>query len=213
MNRLPIALIATGFALASLGSALCCIAWFVPLIDRWDDTRLTWGLGLTVAGVVIGLLGVSGRHRALIRSRSTPRTFLTESEEQRILLAIREFESKTSCEIRIHLQAHAQADILADAKLDFTRLGMARTDRRNGVLIFVATTDRRVAILGDQAIDACLGPEGWDQIVALTTRQFTNGAMAEGLIQALQAIRDRLTPHFPPQPDDRNELPNAISRE
>ena len=57
--------------------------------------------------------------------------------------------------------AVAKRDVEEEAFALFARHGVSRTRGRTGVLILLSELERRVVILGDQAIHERLGGEGW----------------------------------------------------
>ncbi len=167
---------------------------------------LAAALAVLAAGLVLGL-------RARAAARALPGTFLRPGEEERVLAAIREFEARTSGEIRVHLAERAGEDILAAAREAFERLGMTATAERNGVLFFVAVAERRFAVLGDRGIDEKV-PEGfWDEVVARVRERFAEGRFADGLVEGIAMAGEQLAAFFPHRDDDVNELPDEISRE
>jgi uncharacterized membrane protein len=88
---------------------------------------------------------------------------------------------------------------------------MERTEWRNGVLIYVATSERRFAVVGDTGIDSRV-PEGfWASTASLMAEYFAAGRMAEGIVMAVGEAGRQLARLFPCTPDNRNELPDEIS--
>ncbi len=137
--------------------------------------------------------------------------FLSESDEQRVLEAIREAETSTSGEIRVHLQPRCKGAPMDVAKRRFERLGMTRTKLRNGVLFFLAYKDQKLAVLGDTGIDEATPPDFWDSIVATVTERFREGRVADGLCEGILMAGQALQEFFPYQSDDVNELKDEIS--
>ena len=78
--------------------------------------------------------------------------FLSAEDEQDIIAAIRTAEQKTSGEIRIHIEAHTDLDTFERALEVFHLLKMDNTKLRNGVLIYVAVSDRNFVIYGDESV-------------------------------------------------------------
>ena len=78
--------------------------------------------------------------------------FLSDQEQANILAAISDAESHTSGEIRLHLESRCRGDVLDRAAVVFETLAMHKTSLRNGVLFYLATEDRKFAILGDGGI-------------------------------------------------------------
>jgi len=137
--------------------------------------------------------------------------FFSGKEKERIHAAIREAEKQTSGEIRVHLERKAKDDILAHAEREFERLGMARTEKRNGVLIFMGVKTKRFAVIGDKGINEKVPAGFWDEIVGLMAGHFREDEFAEGLSQGILKVGEKLAQFFPYQADDVNELPDEIS--
>jgi uncharacterized membrane protein len=88
---------------------------------------------------------------------------------------------------------------------------MPRTALRNGVLVYVAVEDRKLAVIGDAAVHALVGPGYWDRLRDTVVAHFRAGRRRDGLVTAVQEIGVVLSRHFPRDPDDRNELPDDVS--
>jgi uncharacterized membrane protein len=138
--------------------------------------------------------------------------FFSQAEGDQIVEAIRKAESRTSGEIRVHLENRCgQADPLNRANEVFHFLGMGATERRNGLLIYLAVRDHQFAVYADTGLDDVVSDSFWQEIVAKIAANFREGRFVAGLEAALQTIGDQLKAHFPREDDDINELPNAIS--
>ena len=59
--------------------------------------------------------------------------------------AIQQAEKNTSGEIRIHIENHTSMDVLDRAAQVFAELKMHKTLLRNGILIYIALQDHRLA--------------------------------------------------------------------
>lgn len=140
------------------------------------------------------------------------RKFFSKAEGAQIVEAIRLAEDHTSGEIRVHLENRCKhSDPLERAALLFHRLKMDGTDRRNGVLIYLAVKDHRFAILADEGINA-VAPEGfWQEIAAHMEAAFRKGEFLRGLVEGITLIGPKLRDFFPAEANDENELPNEIS--
>ncbi len=142
----------------------------------------------------------------------SPEAFLTASQEKEVVKAIREAESLTSGEIRVHLEPTVPGgDAVARAKELFLELGMSATALRNGVLIYVATDDHKFAICGDKGINDVVEDDFWDCTKDAIQEQFRQGNFTQGLIAGIARAGQRLQQYFPGRHDDTNELPNEIS--
>jgi uncharacterized membrane protein len=135
----------------------------------------------------------------------------TRELHKQVESAIEQAERNTSAEIRVHLDEKCSEDPLDRASFIFEKLGMQETAERNGVLIYVAFQDRKLAVIGDVGIHTHLPPHTWDHIKNGMTEQFGKGNYATGLCNAVAEIGEHLKHFFPLQHDDRNELPNSVS--
>lgn len=138
------------------------------------------------------------------------KSFLESLEHARIVGAIAGAEAKTSGEIRVFIQHGEVKDPVEEAQKQFQRLGMTATRERNAVLIFVAPRLQKFAVVGDEGIHQRCGTEFWLQLVETMREQFAVEHFTDALVQGIEAAGELLAQHFPRQPDDRDELPNAI---
>ncbi len=90
---------------------------------------------------------------------------------------------------------------------------MDKTAQKNGVLILIAVTQKKFAIVGDEGIDRFMGQEGWNSVRDILSSRFAQGRFAEGLVEAVHEVSRVLADHFPPVEGDRNELPNTVVEE
>lgn len=137
--------------------------------------------------------------------------FFTPEQEEQIIETIRQAERNTSGEIRVHLHESTDRGLLKDAQEAFRKMGMHRTQARNGVLIFIVPSERQFAIIGDRGIDEAV-PEGfWDEIKDRMQDHFRRGDFLSGVCTGIQEAGEQLKQYFPYQSDDENELPDDIS--
>lgn len=137
--------------------------------------------------------------------------FFSETDEQRIITAIREAEMNTSGEIRVHLESDPKGDIMKEALRTFHRLGMHKTKQRNGVLILLAPQQRQFAIIGDEGIDEVVPEDFWNEERDIIQEHFRRGDYGDGVVAAIQRVGEKLKAFFPRQDDDVNELSDEIS--
>ena len=138
--------------------------------------------------------------------------FLTPSEESEIITAIREAEIQTSGEIRVHMEAHVNTDPFKRATEVFHFLHMDNTKNANGVLIYIAVEDKKLVILGDKGINNAVSSPFWESTKEIMLDHFKNGNVKQGLIAGILEAGKQLKKYFPYELDDRNELPNEISK-
>ncbi|MFN5295996.1 MAG: TPM domain-containing protein [Flavobacteriales bacterium] len=130
---------------------------------------------------------------------------------RKVEAAIEEAERNTSAELRVHLEEKCNEDPLDRASFIFEKLEMHKTAARNGVLIYVAFTNRKLAILGDVGIHIHVAPETWETIKNAMTHAFAQGNYEAGLCSAVASVGEHLKHFFPYHRDDNNELPNSVS--
>ncbi len=141
----------------------------------------------------------------------TAEQFFTSEEKKQILQSIQAAEKDTSGEIRVHLENKCPVDVLDRAAFLFEKLKMHKTEKRNGVLFYLAIVDRKFAILGDAGINAVTPDDFWDQIKVTMSALFSEGKFAEGLSKGIHMTGEALRKNFPYQQNDINELPDDIS--
>jgi uncharacterized membrane protein len=139
--------------------------------------------------------------------------FLAKLDQQQIVDAIGTAERMTSGEIRVHVQPKAHGDIRNVAERTFERLGMTKTQERNGVLLFIATEDQQFVILGDEGIDARVPVGFWDEIARQLHDRFQQGEFTGGIVDAIHSAGRELKTFFPRAHDDVDELTNEINVE
>ena len=137
--------------------------------------------------------------------------FFSKEEKEVIKSAVKEAELNTSGEIRVHIDNHCKEDVMDRAAWWFGKLEMQKTEKRNGVLFYLAVKDHKFAILGDAGINAVTSEDFWDQIKEKMLASFKEGAFANGLKEGILMAGEALKSHFPYQDDDVNELSDEIS--
>lgn len=134
-------------------------------------------------------------------------------DQERIVAAIRSAESGSTGELRVFIESRCgYVDAMDRAKEIFEKLGMTKTQYRNGVLIYLATEDRQFAIMGDEAIyTKAGGPLFWENAGSELKNYLRQGKMAEGLLVCVNELGKALAQHFPPVENfHKNELPDEI---
>lgn len=143
--------------------------------------------------------------------KKTVETFFKESEKEAIVEAIKKAELKTSGEIRVHIESKCKGSELSRATQVFKILGMHKTKERNGVLIYLAFSDRKFAIIGDGGINKVVPDNFWDDIKQMMLNRFARRKFGKGIAEAIDRVGEKLREFFPHQSDDVNELPDEIS--
>lgn len=136
---------------------------------------------------------------------------LSKDDEALIIDAIKAAEHRTSGEIRVHIEDECEGEALDRAMAVFAELKMHKTKQHNGVLIYVAIDDRKLAIFGDTAIHDHVGQDFWNDVRDQMIQEFRKGKYAQGIAQGVTMAGEKLRTHFPWQSDDKNELSDEIS--
>lgn len=139
------------------------------------------------------------------------KSIFTEEVNAKVVAAIEDAELATSGEVRLHVDDFCKGDVLDRAAYIFEKLEMHKTDLRNGVLFYVAVSDRKFAILGDAGINQKVPDNFWDEVKDIVLSNFKEGNYEAGLSEGIRKAGEQLKAHFPYQKDDENELDNEIS--
>lgn len=136
---------------------------------------------------------------------------LNREEDQRVVDAIRQAERNTSGEIKVHIDNRCRGDVEERSLVVFDKLKLNETKQRNGVLIYLAIKDRKLAIVGDEGINRVVEDGFWNDVKDLMLSCFKEGQFVEGLEQGIHRCGEKLKTYFPYQTDDTNEIPDDIS--
>lgn len=92
----------------------------------------------------------------------------------------------------------------------FLAHGLQMTEARTGALIFVSLAERHAEIVADSGIAAKVPQSVWEDAVAALVADIRADRLGAGLVGAVGAVGAVLAAHFPPRPDDRDELANDV---
>jgi uncharacterized membrane protein len=134
-----------------------------------------------------------------------------DEEQQRIRAAIEDAERHTSGQLRVCIEKTCSEKVLDRAAKYFHQLDMHKTKLRNGVLIYVATVDRKFAIIGDAGINKVVPDNFWDDTKDDMLKHFKVGDIVEGIVTGLEIAGDHLQKYFPHHKGDSNELSDDIA--
>ena len=135
----------------------------------------------------------------------------SEQQQKLISEAVESAERFTSGEIRICVEKTCSEPVLDRAANYFKKLGMDKTIKRNGVLIYVATVDHQFAIIGDSGINSLVDHDFWDGTKEVMLGHFKNDDLTGGIIAGIKLAGEQLQSYFPYHDSDVDELPNDIS--
>ena len=96
------------------------------------------------------------------------------------------------------------------AFMQFYSSGLFKTRESNGVEIYLSFFEKRVVVIGDRGIHEKMGDQHWQHVRDLIIRGIHEGNVCAGICEAIETCGKALAEHFPPRPDDVNELPNRV---
>jgi putative membrane protein len=166
---------------------LVTVSWAVfqraSLIDQgWDDAvRIHYNLAWIVATIVLAFLA----------------SFLLVRYEPRALLPLLQEKHKQEAADRAAAEA-------------FYRFRLTRTRARTAVLICVCLFERRVVVLGDEAINERLEQEDWDNVRDGVLQGIADNDLVEGLLNAVARAGELLARNFPADIDNPDEVTNEL---
>jgi len=131
---------------------------------------------------------------------------INKEENDLIVSAIQKAEQQTSGEIRVHIDKKCSSDPVKRAVHVFEKLGMHNTALRNGVLIYVSFNDRKLAIIGDQGIDAVVPADFWVSTKNQMIHCFKENRFADGIIAAIAEAGMQLKSFFPHMENDEKRI-------
>lgn len=138
--------------------------------------------------------------------------FLSKEDEKKLIQAIKDAENQTSGEIRVHLEKKCKPKNPVERAIEvFGELGMYETEAHNGVIIYVAIDDHKIAIWGDKGIHEKVGQNFWEEEIQLMIEHFKKGEFEKGLEEAVHLVGQKLKESFPFKRNDTNELSDDIS--
>jgi hypothetical protein len=93
----------------------------------------------------------------------------------------------------------------------FSQLGVWDTADNTGVLVYVLFAERKIEIVADRGIAACVEQAQWDAICVEMTQAYRAGQFEAGSVAGLQRITALLAAYFPPNgAGNPDELPNRV---
>ena len=137
--------------------------------------------------------------------------YLTAQQMASLVEAIQTAESKSTGEIRIHIDSNTEDEIAKKAFDVFKSLGMDKTKERNAVLFHVNFEQQYLTIIGDEGIHDKVQQYFWDQLHDKTTQEFSKGNFYNGLKNAVLETGSELKKFFPFSGENYNELPDEIT--
>lgn len=98
-----------------------------------------------------------------------------------------------------------------NARRQFVGRNIHLTRQRTGVLIFLSMEEHYAEVLADSGIASKVSQERWNEAVDRLVGQASQGHMAQAFSAAIALVGEELALHFPPEPDDPNELSDHLA--
>ena len=138
-----------------------------------------------------------------METMASSKNFFNTKQQADIVYAIKRAELKSSGEIRVHVEDKCKDSPVERANAVFEKLGMHKTEQRNGILFYLAVDTKDFAVVGDKGIHEKVGPEFWDTIKDKAISNFKQSKFSEGLEEAILECGRQLKTHFPIERDDK----------
>ena len=140
----------------------------------------------------------------------TRRSIIARLDTRRVEAAIARAERTAAIELRVSVAGLFWGSPQRVAERAFSRMGMAATRGRTGLLLLIAPWRRRVVIVADRGISDRVGAGLWSGTIEALTGAFRQRRFTDGLVAAIDDLASALAPHLPPVAGHPNELPDKI---
>jgi uncharacterized membrane protein len=137
-------------------------------------------------------------------------SLFNSDQQARINSTVKEAELQTSGEVRVYIEKSCPEDVLDRSAFLFEKMDMHKTALRNGVLFYLATDDRKFAIIGDAGINSKVPSDFWNKIKEEMVQRFKSEEFTEGLCNGIKMAGEALKTYFPYSSGDKNELSDEI---
>ena len=118
-------------------------------------------------------------------------------DRNRVLEAVQTAERRTSAEIVVTNAPFFIGSVERAAHRVFARLGVARTLRRSGVLVFVVPARNEVVVLCDEGAERCVDCSVWHEVATQIAKAFSRGDGTIGLVDGVARLAHALSGSFP----------------
>ncbi len=90
----------------------------------------------------------------------------------------------------------------------FARLHTWDTAANNGVLIYLLLSEHDIEIVADRGFGGKVSAQEWQDVCETMRPLFHSGQYQDGALRGIEMVTALMRRHFPPDPDDVNELSN-----
>ncbi|MCU0327391.1 MAG: TPM domain-containing protein [Chitinophagales bacterium] len=138
--------------------------------------------------------------------------YLKKRELKRLVSNIQDLESKTNCELRIHIDKRLNtSNSLYEAKRVFKKYKMYETKERNGILLYIAIRINQIAIFEDIGLSKILSEDFLRQSIDKVMPKFKAGKYCNAIEEIIEIIAPKVIQAYPKTSENQNELSNEIS--
>ena len=135
---------------------------------------------------------------------------MSREDLERLHAKIAAAEQLTSAELRVVVTRSSWFGIKNKARKLFTQHGLDKTEQRNAVMILVDIRSRELLIYGDEAVDARVGSEFWNDVRDAMVGEIRTAGLADGLATGIRLVGEKLATIFPAGSANRDELSNEV---
>jgi len=128
----------------------------------------------------------------------------------RVAEAVADAERTTSGELKVVLTRYCWGPLLHKGEALFRKHKLHETRERNAVMILVVLKNRELLLFGDRGIDEHVEDGFWVETRDAMLTHLRDGRLADGLIDGIGRIGERLAKHFPAGADNPDELSNEV---
>ena len=96
------------------------------------------------------------------------------------------------------------------ARRHFIALQLHTTKKRSAVMLFVSEAEHYVEVLADIEVAKKIPDSAWEEIVQNFITLVRAGETARGYLETIERSSRLLTPHFPYDPEESDELPDHL---
>jgi len=104
-------------------------------------------------------------------------------------------------------------EVKEKAMVSFLEHNLHQTRDHTGILILISLFERRVQVLADSGINACVDEKAWDEVVAMITDGLKHDQACEAICKAIAHCGTLLETAVPQRQDDTDELRNLVIEE
>jgi uncharacterized membrane protein len=138
---------------------------------------------------------------------------ISEYDKGEIVSTLLNSGYRTTGIIRVRFERRSGKDPLSAARNAFQKLNMRNTPELNGILFYISVYDQKLAVLGDDGINAKVGQQFWDTLRDAVTAKFREKQFAIGLIGGINMAAEKLAQFYPDEKIDLKEDPESLTFE